>query len=288
MERKTEALLWKAELLLWQCKKELHIHKVEDLKRKSVQERDEAKRAERNIFAKIWGNYEERLGKEKSEAVKAELKLEGVEKLLTTAEEKIPALEAKLKEDASLYMEDFTDAEKELLDWCCWMEQACDVLALLNRCLEEGEAARMAAYSGPGNGEENLLFQEDVQEFMEKLDEFLKTAGRVRYLPGMRVKTIRGMARNLTLNGKTLIFFRTGHPSVEIDIMDFDLKEKYGSWAVGDTLERKLKELRELESLCHDIAKEKMAEGEVLFEKMKCYPSENQDIFGFEKEKSGY
>ena len=87
------------------------------------------------------------------------------------------------------------------------------------------------------------------------------------------------------MNGKTLAFFWKDHPSVEIDILDFDLRELYGSWAVGDTLDRKLKELDELESLVCWIIEEKFATGEELLRnyRINCFQTSEKDIFGFEK-----
>lgn len=283
-----EVLQTRGELLFWKCKRELEKPRISGLREQSIREQDEVERAKRSIFAKLRGNYDENLGKEKAESVKAQLKLERVEKLLADAEEKIPVLEEKIKENTFLYnVEEFGEEERELHDWCCLMEKACDVISLTNRCVEEGESARLTAYSGPGDKEKCMAFQEDMILLMPKIEKILSATGRIRFLPGMRMKTMRGTRRNLLMNGKTLIYFCKGHSSVEIDILDFDLSELYGSWAVGETLDRKLKELAELKQLLRDVIEEKIFEGEELLRKSKrnAIMNTEKDIFGFEKER---
>lgn len=196
-------------------------------------------------------------------------------------------LELKKESEAVLFDEEGLDEGEKLRDWCKWAEQAYEVLMLTRKCVDDGKEARLLAYSGPGDREKNLVFQENMELLMKNMTPFLLTVGRVRFLPGMRVKTIRGTRRNLIMNGKTLTFFWKDHPTVEIDILDFDLRELYGSWAVGDTLDRKLKELDELESLVCWIIEEKLAAGEELLRKVRInyFQIVEKDIFGFEKQR---
>ena len=288
MERARELLLAKAELLLWQCRKEMYAGKVAELRKQYTIEQDEAERAERSFFAKLRRNYEENLGKEKAEVIKVRLELERIEKIIAEAEEKIPLLERKMENDSFLYnIEDFTEEEKELRNWCQWMEEAYAVIALANRCIEEGREARLAAYSGPGDREKNLLFQNNINLLMEKIESLLMVIGRVRYLPGMRMKTIYGTRRNLLMNGRTLCFFWKDHAVAEIDILDFDLSELYGSWAVGETVERKQKELDEIYALLCMILEEKISCGnDLLLKTKRSYQlTGKRDIFGFEIQK---
>ena len=278
-----EALLNRAELLLWKCRKELCFGKLDELKKKCNKEQDDVLRMEGSLFAKLRRDHEERLAEEKREATQARLELELLEKELAELEYQISALES----ISFIYSTDnMNDAEKELHDWCKWAEQAYEVLMLTRKCIDYGKAARLPAYSGPGDREKNLVFQENMELLMKELPFFLSTVGRVRFLPGMRMKTIRGMRRNLIMNGKTLVFFWKDHPSVEIDILDFDLRELYGSWAVGNTLDRKLKELDELESLVCWIVEEKLVAGEELLCKSRInhFQTPEKDIFGFEKQ----
>ena len=227
---------------------------------------------------KAWMKWSE----EKEEAKRKSIEQE--EKLRSELGERI--LELKKESEAVLSDKEDVAEGGELHNWCKWAEQAYEILMLTRKCIDDGKVARLPAYSGPGDREKNLVFQENMELLMEELHPFLSTVGRVRFLPGMRMKTIRGTRRNLIMNGKTLAFFWKDHPSVEIDILDFDLRELYGSWAVGDTLDRKLKELDELESLICWIIEEKLAEGEGLLRKVRTnlFQTPEKDIFGFEKQ----
>ena len=285
MEKKIKALLLKAELLHWLCQKELYYRKVDELRRECVRERDEAERAERSFFAKLCGNYEERFGKEKAEAIKIQLELERIEKVLADAEERIPALKEMLQEDFS-FEEDFTGEEKELSDWCTFMERAYEVIALTNKCLEEGWAERTRSYSNPGNLENCIVFQEDVEELYRRMDGFLSMVGRVRYLQGTRINVGFGRTNRTTVyGGKTFMFFRKGYATVQIDLHELDFKNLWGGLAFGDALERKLKEIELLEKLFSGITKEYLLMGEELRRKVKMngYHVPEKDIFGFEK-----
>lgn len=278
-----DALLNRAELLLLKCRKELVFDRLDELKKKYNKEQGDVLRMEGNLLAKLRRDHEERLEEEKQEVVQVQLELEMVEKELADIEQKILVLESV----SSIYnAEDLDDTEKELDNWCEWAKQAYEVLMLTRKCMDTGKTARLSAYSGPGDREKNLVFQENMGLMMEKMTPFLLTVGRVRFLPGMRMKTIRGTRRNLTMNGKTLAFFWKDHPSAEIDILDFDLRELYGSWAVGDTLDRKLKELEELESLVCWIVEEKLTVGKELLRKVRInrFRMPEKDVFGFEKE----
>ena len=289
MQNMKEALQIRAELALWATRKEVHRLRVDKLKRKLISEENDMERMERNgIFSQIKrrGGFDEKLEKEKAEEVRIEL--ERVETLLLGADKKIPFLEKKMKEfqldGVNIDKAALSGMEKELLDWCGMMELGEKVIALNNHCIEEGTAALLYTYSGPGNREKNLEFQEDVNMLMQKTEEFLSKVGRVRYLPGMRIKTIQGVKRNSALNGRMLLFFWPGHKSTEIDIQDFNFQELWGSWAVGDTMERKLKELKELEQLFYSIAEEKMALGEEFLRKLHCESliSSEKNLFEFE------
>ena len=180
-----EALQNRAELLLLKCRKELYFGKVDELKKKCRKEQDDVLRMEGSLFSKLRRDYEERLTEEKKEALRADLELELVEKELMELERQISELE----NVSSIYnAEGLNDAEKELHDWCAVAEQAYEVIALTNRCLEEGWVERMRSYSNPGNLKNCVAFQENVEELYRIMDGFLSMVGRVRYLPGIRVK----------------------------------------------------------------------------------------------------
>lgn len=291
MQNMKEALQVRAELALWATKKEVHRLRVDELKKKLISEQNDVERMERDGFfsrIKSLGRFDEKLEKEKAEAEEARTELERVETLLLDADKKIPFLEKKVKkfkiDGMDIDKAALSEMEKELLDWCEMMELAEKVIALNNHCIKEGTAALLCTYSGSGNREKNLEFQQDVNMLMQKTEEFLSKIGRVRYLPGMRLKTIQGVKRNSALNGRTLLFFWAEHKSTEIDILDFDFQELWGSWAVGDTMERKLKELKELEQLFYSIAEEKMVLGEEFLRKLRCesFISSEKNLFGFE------
>ena len=294
MRNTKEVLKTRAELALWLARKEAHRLRVEELKSRANCEQNSVDKLEQGglfIRIKSLGRYEEKLERKMEEAEEVRVALEKVERLLTEAERKISMVEQETEKYEATWREmnktALNDMEKQLLDWCETMELAYEVIALNHRCMEEGMAARLCAYSGPGDREKNLVFQEDVNVLMQKAEKFLSVVGRVRYLPGMRVKTVRGKRRNFMLNGKTLLFFWKEHPSTEIDILDFDLRELYGSWAVGDTLERKLKELDALEQLLQSIIEEKAMVGEELLEKLRreVFTSSEKNLFGFGKRK---
>ena len=89
-----EALLNRAELLLWKCRKELCFGKLDELKKKCNKEQDDVLRMEGNLFAKMRRDHEERLAEEKQEATQARLELELLEKELVELECQISALES--------------------------------------------------------------------------------------------------------------------------------------------------------------------------------------------------
>lgn len=284
-----ERLLTKAELLLWKCRKELSFGKLDELKKRCSKERDDVLRVEGSIFSKLRRDYEEKLAEEKEEAVRANLELELAEKEIAEMEEQISSLEMKMKGVSSIYnTEEMSDAEKELYDWCAFAEQAYEVIALTNRCLEKGWAERMRSYSNPGNLKNCVAFQENVEELYRIMDGFLSMVGRVRYLPGIRDKNnalLQRSSRTTYYGGKTLVFLRKGRDAVQIDLHELDFRNLWGGWAAGDALERKLKEIEILEQLFSGIIKEYIILGEELLKKVRlnCFHSAQKDIFGFEK-----
>lgn len=280
-----EALQNRAELLLLKCRKELYFGKVDELKKKCRKEQDDVLRMEGSLFSKLRRDYEERLTEEKKEALRADLELELVEKELMELERQISELE----NVSSIYnAEGLNDAEKELHDWCAVAEQAYEVIALTNRCLEEGWVERMRSYSNPGNLKNCVAFQENVEELYRIMDGFLSMVGRVRYLPGIRVKNnalLQRSSRTTYYGGKTLVFLQKGRDAVQIDLHELDFKNLWGGWAAGDALERKLKEIELLEQLFSGIIKEYIILGEELLRKVRTnrFQPTEKDIFGFEK-----
>ena len=214
-----------------------------------------------------------------------DLELELVEKELMELERQISELE----NVSSIYnAEGLNDAEKELHDWCAVAEQAYEVIALTNRCLEEGWVERMRSYSNPGNLKNCVAFQENVEELYRIMDGFLSMVGRVRYLPGIRVKNntlLQRSSRTTYYGGKTLVFLQKGRDAVQIDLHELDFKNLWGGWAAGDALERKLKEIELLEQLFSGIIKEYIILGEELLRKVRTnrFQPTEKDIFGFEK-----
>ena len=280
-----EALLNRAELLLWKCRKELYFGKLDELKKKCVKEQDDVLRMEGNLFAKLRRDYEERLEEEKKESFCANLELEQAEKELTEIEEKIALFEGV----SSIYnADDLNDAEREMHEWCLFAEQTYEVLVLTNECLLKGWQERMQSYSNPGNLEKCIAFQEDVEELYRIMGGFLSEVGRVRYLPGIRVKNnalLQRSSRTTYYGGKTLVFLRDGYDPVQIDLHELDFKNLWGGWAVGDALERKLKEIEQLRRLFSKIAEESIVRGENMLRKVKMsrFQPAEKGIFGFNK-----
>ena len=280
-----EALHNRAELLLFKCRKELRFGKLDELKKKCNKEQDDVLRMEGSLFAKLRRDHEERLAEEKQEAVRAKLELELAEKEMVEMERKIVSLEGV----SSIYnADDLNDAERELHEWCSFMGQAHEVLVLTNKCLREGWAERMCSYSNPGNLENCIVFQEDVEELYRIMDEFLSAVGRVRYLPGIRVKhntLLQRSSRTTYYGGKTLVFLREGYAPVQIDLHELDFKNLWGGWAVGDALERKLREVEQLKALFSETIEKAIVRGEELLRKVRMSHSHSTeiDIFGFEK-----
>lgn len=289
MEMRVESLMNAAELLLFKCRKELYFGKLDDLKKRCTKEQDDVLRMEGNLFSKLRRDYEERLVEEREEAEKAALELQLAEKELAELEKWIAALEGKYENVSSIYnMEELDDTEKELHDWCAFMEQAFIVIALTNKCLREGWAERVCSYSNPGNLDNCIAFQEDLEELYRIMDGFLSAVGRVRYLPGIRVKhkaLLQRSSRTTYYGGKTLVFLRKGRDAVQIDLHELDFKNLWGGWAVGDALERKLREIEQLRRLFFEIVEETMAQGEELLRKVRIqhFQPVEKDIFGFEK-----
>ena len=172
-----KALQNRAELLLFKCRKELCFGKLGELKKKCNKEQDDVLRMEGSLFAKLRRDHEERLAEEKQETVRAKLEPELAEKEMVEMERKIVSLEGV----SSIYnADDLNDAERELHEWCSFMEQAHEVLVLTNKCLREGWVERMCSYSNPGNLENCIVFQEDVEELYRMIDKSVSMVGRVR------------------------------------------------------------------------------------------------------------
>lgn len=246
---------------------------------------------EGSLFSKLRRGYEERLAEEKEEAARADLELEQAEKELVEIERRISLLERKTEGVSSIYnVEDLSDAEKELCDWCDFMEQAYKVVALANKCLDEGWVERMRSYSNPGNLENCIAFQDDVEELYRIMNGFLSKVGRVRYLPGIRMEQkqfLQRSRRTTYFGGKTFVFLREGYAPVQIDLHELDFRNLWGGWAVGDALERKLKEIEQLKQLFSEIIKEYIILGEDMLrkERMNCFEMSEKNIFGFEMDK---
>lgn len=291
MEKKTENLLTRAELLLWLCRKELYRRKIDELKKRCIREQDEVARLEGGFFSKLRRDHDESLEKKKNEFIWVQKELERVQKILAGAEENIPALKKKLENNPSIYKgEEYEDAEKSLFDWCIFMERAHEVIALTNKCLDEGWMERTHSYSNPGNLENCLVFQEDVEELYRIMEGFLSAVGRVRYLPGIRIDDkmlLRRSKRTTYYGGKTIVFLRKGYAAVQIDLHELDFRNLWGGWAVGDALERKLKEIEQLEQLFSEMIKEHIVLGEELLRKAggNSFKRPEKNIFGFEIER---
>ena len=279
-----EALQNRAELLLFKCRKELCFGKLGELKKKCNKEQDDVLRMEGSLFSKLRRDHEERLAEEKQEAVCAKLELELAEKEIMKMEQKIVSLE----DVSSIYnAEDLNDAERELHDWCEMMEKGLVAFSSLHNWMSEAEAERLRVYSNPAKTEKNEQMHDALDTFFLQLDAFLSTVGRVRYLPGVRVNTGFRINRTQAMGGKTLMFFRKGYGTFQLDLHEFYLREMESGWATGEALERKLKELEHLERLCRSIIIEKLPQGEDLLRKVRIsyFHSTEKDIFGFEKKR---
>ena len=277
-----EALLNRAELLLWKCRKELYFGRLDELKKKCMKEQDDVLRMEGSLFAKLRRDYEERLEEEKKESFCANLELEQAEKELTEIEEKFALFEGV----SSIYnMEEMNDVEMELHSWCEMMEKGWAAFSSLHKWMADAEAKRQRVYSNPTKVEKNEQMHDALDEFFVRLDKFLSTVGRVRYLPGIRIKNGFRTNRTTVMGGKTLVFMREGYGPFRLDLHECYLREMESGWATGEALERKLKEIDSLEQLCRSIVIEKVSLGEELLRKVKMshFRPAEKDIFGFEK-----
>ena len=278
-----EALLNRAELLLFKCRKELFFGRLDELKKKCNKEQDDVLRMEGSLFAKMRRDHEERLLGEKEEAAQAKLELELAEKELAEMEHQISVLES----IPSIYnTEDMNDAEKELHDWCEMMEKGWTAFSSLHIWMADAEAERLRVYSNPAKAEKNERMHDALDAFFLQLNTFLSMVGRVRYLPGIRVNTGFRINRTQAMGGKTFMFFRQGYGTFQLDLHEFYLREMESGWATGGALERKLKEMEHLEKLCRSIIIEKLVVGEELLRKVRknrFQPAE-KDVFGFEKQ----
>ena len=277
-----EALHNRAELLLFKCRKELRFGKLDELKKKCNKEQDDVLRMEGSLFAKLRRDHEERLAEEKQEAARANLELGLAEKEMAEMEQKIVSLESV----SSIYNADeLKDAERELHDWCEMMEKGWIAFSSLHNWMMDAEAERLRVYSNPAKAEKNEQMHDALDAFFLQLDVFLSVVGRVRYLPGIRINNGFRINRTTVMGGKTLMFFRKGYGTFQLDLHEFYLREMESGWATGDALERKLKELEHLERLCRSIIVEKLLQGEELLRKVRIshFCSVEKDIFGFEK-----
>jgi hypothetical protein len=277
-----EALLNRAELLLWKCRKELYFGKLDELKKKCVKERDDVLRMEGNLFAKLRRDYEERLEEKEKEFFCANLELEQAEKELAEIEEKIVLFEGV----SSIYKaDDLNDEEKELHVWCEMMEKGWAAFSSLHKWMADAEAKRQRVYSNPTKVEKNEQMHDALDSFFLQLDAFLSAVGRVRYLPGIRIKNGFRTNRTTVMGGKTLVFMREGYGPFRLDLHECYLREMKSGWATGEALGRKLKEIECLENLCRGIVMEKVSLGEELVGKVKMsrFQPVEKDIFGFEK-----
>ena len=277
-----EALLNRAELLLLKCRKELYFGKLDELKKKCVKEQDDVLRMEGNLFAKLRRDYEERLEEEKKESFCANLELEQAEKELTEIEEKIALFEGV---SSTYNMEGMNDVEMELHSWCEMMEKGWMAFSSLHKWMADAEAESLRVYSNPGNREKNKQMHDALDGFFLQLDEFLSAVGRVRYLPGIRIKNGFRTNRTTVMGGKTLVFMREGYGPFRLDFHECYLREMESGWATGEALGRKIKEIESLEKLCRSIVIEKISLGEELLRKVKMsrFQPAEKDIFGFDK-----
>lgn len=287
MEKRIEPLLAAAELLLWKCRKELYFGRLEELKKQCTKEQDDVVRLEGGLFSRLLRDYEERLEEEKEEAARANLELELAEKELAEVESRITVLEGKMEDIPSIYhMEELDDAEKELYDWCEVMDKGWLAFSSLHNWMTAAETERLRVYSNPADREKNKQMHEELDMFFLRLQEFLSMVGRMRYLPGVRVNQGFRINRTTAMGGKTLMFFRKGYGTFQLDIHECYLREMESGWATGEALERKGKELVHLERLCRSILVEKLSSGEELLRKVRLgrYKPSEKDIFGFAKE----
>ena len=278
-----EALQNRAELLLLKCRKGLYFGKVDELKKKCRKEQDDVLRMEGSLFSKLRRDYEERLTEEKKEALRTDLELKLVEKELMELERQISELE----NVSSIYnVEELNDTEKELHGWCEMMEKGWVAFSALHEWMTDAEKERLCVYSNPAKAEKNEQMHAALDDFFLQLDMFLSMVGRVRYLRGVRVNTGFRINRTLAMGGKTLMFFRKGYGTFQLDLHEFYLREMESGWATGGALERKLKELEHLEKLCRSIIVEKIPLGEELMRKVRMHRFQlaEKDIFGFERQ----
>lgn len=260
------ALQNRAELLLLKCRKELYFGKLDELKKKCVKEQDDVLRMESNLFAKLRRDYEERLEEEKKESFCANLELEQLGKELIEIEEKIALFEGL----SSIYnMEEMNDVEMELHNWCEMMEKGWMVFSSLHEWMADAEGERLRVYSNPGDREKNKQMHDELDRVFLQLEGFLSIVGRVRYLPGIRIKNGFRTNRTTVMGGKTLVFMREGYGPFRLDLHEFHLREMESGWATGEALERKRKEIDSLERLCRSIVIEKVSLGEELLRKVK-------------------
>lgn len=261
-----EGLLARAELLLLKCGKELFFGRLEELKKNRTKGQDNVARLEGSLFAKLRRDHEERMAEEKERAIRAKLELELAEKELAEVECRITALEGV----SSIYdVDDLSDTEKELHDWCEMMEKGWVAFSSLHNWMADAQAERLRVYSNPADRVKNEQMHDGLDAFFLQLEAFLSMVGRVRYLPGVRVNTGFHINRTQAMGGRTILFFRKGYGTFQLDLHEFYLREMESGWATGGALERKLKELEHLEKLCRSIIVEKLPLGEELLRKVR-------------------
>ena len=285
MQKRTDALMMQSELLICLCKKELYFWKIEELKKKSVEKKDAFARLEGNLFLKLKSGYEDNRSKAEEEFLQAEKELSNAEKDLLELDKRISELRG-INIEETMSVEEMSDGEKELYAWCCVADMFWETFSLLHKCIKDGTAEQLRVISHAADMKKNAELHDDIDTFFGKLDEALSMVGKVRYLPGLRVKHSFRTTRNELLGGKTLMFLRNGYAPFKLDIHDCYLRETESGWATGLALDAKLKELKMLELLCREIIREQVLHGEILLKnvKMRSYLPVEKDIFGFNRE----
>ena len=119
---------------------------------------------------------------------------------------------AALEGVSSIYdVDDLSDTEKELHDWCEMMEKGWVAFSSLHNWMADAQAERLRVYSNPADRVKNEQMHDGLDAFFLQLEAFLSMVGRVRYLPGVRVNTGFHINRTQAMGGRTILFFRKGY-----------------------------------------------------------------------------
>lgn len=133
---------------------------------------------------------------------------------------------------------------------------------------------------------EGNLFAKLRRDYEERLEEEKKESFCASLELEQAEKELTEIEEKIALfEGVSSIYNADDLNDAEREMHELDFKNLWGGWAVGDSLERKLKEIEQLRRLFYGIAEESIIQGETMLRKVKMsrFQPVERDIFGFEK-----